>query len=155
MSSPLELELKRVFARTLVDSASESGYTSMRRFRTTMAEASDAPVVPGRDGGSPNLPDVQPILLAVAHATVSNRDLQSLLHELAGLLQRFGPFDRVAIVLHDAERDLMQLHTLAALDTPRVTHLELPSRNHLPASPGGRNNPLSFRASSARLDFGK
>src|SRR5881296_2051336 len=66
------------------------------------------------------------ILLDVSHATASHRDLQSLLDDLAGLLRRVARFDRLAIVLHDPERDLMRLHTIVSLEPTLTTDLELP-----------------------------
>src|SRR5438445_282029 len=68
----------------------------------------------------------QRILLDVAHATASHRDLQSLLDELAGLLRRVARFDRLAIVLHDPERDVMRLHTIVSIGPTYLTTLELP-----------------------------
>src|SRR5881296_3627149 len=70
--------------------------------------------------------DLHRILLDVSHATASHRDLQSLLDDLAGLLRRVARFDRLAIVLHDPERDLMRLHTIVSLEPTLTTDLELP-----------------------------
>jgi formate hydrogenlyase transcriptional activator len=77
--------------------------------------------------------DLPRMLLDVAHATASHRDLQSLLGDLAGVLRRVARFDRLAIVLHDPERDLMRLHTLVSLGPTFMTDLELP----VPESPAG------------------
>src|SRR3989441_6521530 len=77
--------------------------------------------------------NLQRMLLDVSHATASHRDLQSLLCDLAGLLRRVARFDRLAIVLHDPERDLMRLHTIVSLEPTFVTDLELP----VPESPAG------------------
>src|SRR5207245_308256 len=73
------------------------------------------------------------MLLDVSHATASHRDLQSLLGDLAGLLRRVARFDRLAIVLHDPERDVMRLHTIVSLEPTFITDLELP----VPESPAG------------------
>jgi len=73
------------------------------------------------------------MLVDVSHATASHRDLQSLLRDLAGLLRRVARFDRLAIVLHDADRDLMRLHTIVSLSPTFTTDLELP----VPESPAG------------------
>src|SRR2546422_3504026 len=73
------------------------------------------------------------MLLDVSHATASHRDLKSLLCDLAGLLRRVARFDRLAIVLHDAERDLMRLHTIVSLEPTFTTDIELP----VPESPAG------------------
>ena len=77
--------------------------------------------------------DLHRMLLDVLHATASHRDLQSLLCDLAGLLRRVARFDRLAIVLHDPERDLMRLHTIVSLEPTFTTDLELP----VPESPAG------------------
>src|SRR5262249_9911610 len=66
------------------------------------------------------------ILLGVSHPIASHRDLMSLLGDLAGLLRRVARFDRLAIVLHDAERDRMRLHTLVSSEPTFMTDLDLP-----------------------------
>ena len=73
------------------------------------------------------------MLLDVVHATASHRDLPSLLRDLAGVLRRVARFDRLAIVLHDPDRDLMRLHTLVSLEPTFTTDIELP----VPESPAG------------------
>jgi len=73
------------------------------------------------------------MLLDVSHATASHRDLKSLLGDLAGLLRRVARFDRLAIVLHEPERDVMRLHTIVSLEPTFTTDLELP----VPESPAG------------------
>src|SRR5213083_317182 len=73
------------------------------------------------------------MLLDVSHATASHRDLKSLLCDLAGLLRRVARFDRLAIVLHEPERDVMRLHTIVSLEPTFTTDLELP----VPESPAG------------------
>src|SRR5436309_3207329 len=94
----------------------------------------DAPVKAARDEhracAAGNL---HRMLLDVSHATASHRDLQSLLRDLAGLLRRVARFDRLAIVLHDPERDVMRLHTIVSLEPTFTTDLELP----VPESPAG------------------
>src|SRR5262245_34561006 len=73
------------------------------------------------------------ILLDVSHATASHRDLKGLLGALAGLLRQVGRFDRLAVVLHDPERDHMRLHTLVSPEPTFITDLDLP----VPESPAG------------------
>src|SRR5438874_56095 len=86
-----------------------------------------AVVSEARGGHRACAPDnLQRILLDVSHATASHRDLQSLLDELAGLLRRVARFDRLAIVLHDPERDVMRLHTIVSIGPTYLTTLELP-----------------------------
>ncbi len=53
--------------------------------------------------------DVHRTLLEVSRATASHRDLESLLRDLTGVLQRVAPFDVLRLVLHDPERDVMRL----------------------------------------------
>ncbi len=71
--------------------------------------------------------DVHRTLLEVSRATASHRDLESLLRDLTGVLQRVAPFDVLRLVLHDPERDVMRLHTLAAIRPVLTTILELPT----------------------------
>jgi len=77
--------------------------------------------------------NLQRILLDVSHATASHRDLKGLLGALAGLLRQVGRFDRLAVVLHDPERDHMRLHTLVSPEPTFMTDLDLP----VPESPAG------------------
>jgi formate hydrogenlyase transcriptional activator len=51
-------------------------------------------------------------LLAVAEAVVAHRDLQTLLHDLAGMLHQVVRFDYLLVVLHDAAHNAMRLHVL-------------------------------------------
>jgi formate hydrogenlyase transcriptional activator len=71
--------------------------------------------------------DVYRTLLEVSRATASHRDLESLLRDLTGVLRRVAPFDVLRLVLHDAERDVMRLHTLAAVRPVVTTALETPT----------------------------
>src|SRR5437773_11543555 len=57
------------------------------------------------------------MLLDVSHATATHRDLKSLLCDLAGLLRRVARFDRLAIVLHDPDRDVTRRPTIHSLGT--------------------------------------
>src|SRR5436190_1483026 len=77
--------------------------------------------------------DLHRVLLDVSHAVSSHRELKSLLGDLAGLLRRVAHFDRLAIVLHDAERDRMRLHTLVSSEPTFMTDMDLP----LEESPAG------------------
>src|SRR5690349_8454087 len=77
--------------------------------------------------------DLHRMLLEVSHATASHRDLKSLLCDLAGILRRVAHFDRLAIVLHDPEREVMRLHTIVSVGPTSASDLELP----VPASPAG------------------
>jgi hypothetical protein len=49
------------------------------------------------------------------------------------VLQRVARFDRLAVVLHDAARDVMQLHSIGALNPVVPTVIELPP----PETPSG------------------
>jgi formate hydrogenlyase transcriptional activator len=70
-------------------------------------------------------PDLRPVLLDVARATASQRGMEMLLRDLATLLGRVASFDRLGIVLHDAECDRMRLHTLTAAEPTTTTAIEL------------------------------
>src|SRR5262245_37194995 len=71
--------------------------------------------------------DLHRTLLEVSRAIASHRDLESLLRELAVVLQRVAHFDVLRLVLHDPARDVMRLHTLAALRPMPTTVLEVPT----------------------------
>src|SRR5262245_4956407 len=49
-------------------------------------------------------------LLAVAEAIVAHRDLQALLHDLAGRLHEVVRFDHIVLVRYDPENNLMHRH---------------------------------------------
>src|SRR2546429_74501 len=95
---------------------------------TPGGEAAEAPHPPAaRRGCARARADVHRTLLEVSRATASHRDLESLLRDLTGVLQRVAPFDVLRLVLHDPERDVMRLHTLAAIRPVTPTVLELPT----------------------------
>lgn len=54
------------------------------------------------------------VLLEVAEAIAVHRDLGDLFHDLAGRLHRVVQFDYLNLILHDAKRNVMRLHTLEA-----------------------------------------
>src|SRR5580704_13839059 len=54
------------------------------------------------------------VLLEVAEAIAAHRDLGDLFHDLAGRLHRVVQFDYLNLILHDAKRNVMRLHTLEA-----------------------------------------
>src|SRR5580700_4040588 len=59
-------------------------------------------------------PDSYQVLLEVAEAIAAHRDLGDLFHDLAGRLHRVVQFDYLNLILHDAKRNVMRLHTLEA-----------------------------------------
>src|SRR5438552_10279874 len=68
-------------------------------------------------------------LLEINNAIISNLTREALFHAIAGALRRVVPFDRTAIFLHDADRDILKLFILeSSLPTTYFTvGLELPS----------------------------
>jgi formate hydrogenlyase transcriptional activator len=54
------------------------------------------------------------VLLEVAEAIAVHRDLGDLFHDLAGRLHHVVQFDYLNLILHDAKRKVMRLHTLEA-----------------------------------------
>jgi len=67
------------------------------------------------DGQSPQTPAASyQVLLEVAEAIAVHRDLGDLFHDLAGRLHRVVQFDYLNLILHDAKRKVMRLHTLEA-----------------------------------------
>ena len=61
------------------------------------------------------------VLLEVAEAIAAHRDLGDLFHDLAGRLHRVVQFDYLNLILHDAKRKVMRLHTL---ETSRPTKIQ-------------------------------
>jgi formate hydrogenlyase transcriptional activator len=82
--------------------------------------------VPLRGAGTAAPADLNRTLLDVWRATASHRDLPSLLRDLLGVLRGVAHFDRLGLVLHDPVRNLMTLHTLAAVHPAVTTVIELP-----------------------------
>src|SRR5207249_10650039 len=65
-------------------------------------------------------------LLDVSRSTASHRDLPSLLRDLLGVLRGVARFDRLGLVLHDPVREVMSLHTIAAVHPALTTVIDLP-----------------------------
>jgi formate hydrogenlyase transcriptional activator len=66
------------------------------------------------DGQQPQPAASYQVLLEVAEAIAVHRDLGDLFHDLAGRLHRVVQFDYLNLILHDAKRKVMRLHTLEA-----------------------------------------
>jgi formate hydrogenlyase transcriptional activator len=66
------------------------------------------------DGQQPQPAASYQVLLEVAEAIAAHRDLGDLFHDLAGRLHRVVQFDYLNLILHDAKRKVMRLHTLEA-----------------------------------------
>src|SRR5499427_6367124 len=65
-------------------------------------------------------------LLAVSEAIASNRDLASLLQALAQQLNQVVQCDLIKVVLYDADRNVMRLHSLQSdISTFQPESLEL------------------------------
>jgi formate hydrogenlyase transcriptional activator len=77
------------------------------------------------DGRSVDAAQQDRTLLAVTEAIVAHRDLQALLHDLAGRLRDVVTFDHVVLVRHDADNRLMHRyvfdHTEALPAQPPVS----------------------------------
>ena len=74
------------------------------------------------------------LLLEVSESIASHPDLNELFHDLAQRLPRIVPFDYINLVLHDAARNVMRLHLLAApWSRPSKPEQEFP----VDESPGG------------------
>jgi formate hydrogenlyase transcriptional activator len=67
-------------------------------------------------------------LLEVTNAVISNLTRDALFHAVAGAIRRVVPFERIAIFLHDPERDVLRLSVLeSSLVSPYfVAGLEMP-----------------------------
>ncbi len=59
------------------------------------------------------------VLLAVNNAIIANLDKTSLLQAIAATLRKVLPFDRAALTLLDAERDVLQVHALATTSSAK------------------------------------
>jgi formate hydrogenlyase transcriptional activator len=66
-------------------------------------------------------PDSYQVLLEVAEAIASHRDLGDLFHDLAGRLHRVVRFEYLNLILHDPARKVMRLHIL---ETSRPTQIQ-------------------------------
>src|SRR5215470_17982281 len=65
-------------------------------------------------------------LLAVSEAIASHRDLASLLQTLAEQLNQVVQCDLISVVLYDADRNVMRLHSLqSSISADRPESLEL------------------------------
>lgn len=60
-------------------------------------------------------------LLQVAEVITAHHDLPSLFQDLAQCLSMVAPFDFVGLVLHDAAKQVMQVHVLETAEAQRVT----------------------------------
>lgn len=66
-------------------------------------------------------------LLEVSEMIAQQRDLKALFHELSERLHKILKFDFLALILHDASRNTMRLHTLETSEpTEEKTILEMP-----------------------------
>jgi formate hydrogenlyase transcriptional activator len=65
-------------------------------------------------------------LLEVSSTILQHRDLEPLFRSLAPQLRSVLPFDFMSLVLHDAAKDRMHLHVLAADARADVPRIELP-----------------------------
>lgn len=63
-------------------------------------------------------------LLELSKAIASHRDLSELFHDLACRLQKFFPFRDMAVMLHDAHRNVMRSYTLQGCDAAEWTSAE-------------------------------
>jgi formate hydrogenlyase transcriptional activator len=59
-------------------------------------------------------------LLEVAEAIAQHRDLRELFHDLAERLHRVVEFDYLNLILHDASRNVMRVHILAADEPGKI-----------------------------------
>jgi formate hydrogenlyase transcriptional activator len=73
-------------------------------------------------------------LLAVSQAIVSNRDLATLFHDLAGRLHQVVRFDYLACSLHDATSNTLPLHIL---ETTELIPVQAPRPSSLEDDPAG------------------
>ena len=81
----------------------------------------------------PMMADRGAALLQVAEVIAAHHDLPSLFQDLAQCLPVVAPFDFVGLVLHDATKQVMQVHVLETAEAQRVTRrldgLEIPMKD--------------------------
>lgn len=81
----------------------------------------------------PMVADQGAALLRVAEVIAAHHDLPSLFQDLAHCLPVVAPFDFVGLVLHDAAKQVMQVHVLETAEARRVTRrldgLEMPMKD--------------------------
>ncbi len=81
----------------------------------------------------PMVADHGAALLQVAEVIAAHHDLPSLFQDLAQCLPVVAPFDFVGLVLHDAAKQVMQVHVLETAEAQRVTRrldgLEIPMKD--------------------------
>jgi len=70
--------------------------------------AMDKPQSPAQDADAQRLRT----LLEINNAVISSLTREALFHAIAGALRRIMAFDRTAIFLHDAEKDVLRLFIL-------------------------------------------
>jgi formate hydrogenlyase transcriptional activator len=84
-------------------------------------------------------------LLAVTEAIVAHRDLNALIHDLAGRLREVVRFDALCLIRHDAENNLMHRHVF---DFTEPLPAEAPAAFTVEDDPGGQvlqtQQPLIF-----------
>ena len=68
----------------------------------------DKPQSPAQDADAQRLQT----LLEINNAVISSLTREALFHAIAGALRRIMPFDRTAIFLHDADKDVLRLFIL-------------------------------------------
>ena len=81
---------------------------------------------PTRYAGSRMNAEAWQSLLEVSSTILQHRDLDPLFRSLAPQLRSVLPFDFMSLVLHDAPKDRMRLHVLAANAPSDVPRVELP-----------------------------
>src|SRR5207249_9301765 len=62
--------------------------------------------------GTPGETDRHRTLLEINNALIANLTREALFHAIARALRRVVPFERTAIFLHDAEKDVLKLFIL-------------------------------------------
>jgi formate hydrogenlyase transcriptional activator len=95
----------------------------------SIMDLQDAPRVFG-----PGERDRLRLLLEVSESIALHPDLNELFHDLAQRLPRVVPFDYINVVLHDAARNVMRLHLLAA---PIESTIKPGAEFPVDGSPGG------------------
>jgi formate hydrogenlyase transcriptional activator len=93
-------------------------------------------------------------LIEVSEAIANHRDLRSLFRDLAKRLPALVPFELIALFLHDADKNVMTVHTLAGIDGDRIRPgLEVPVEASFSGVAFTTQKPVIIRSQAEALRF--
>jgi formate hydrogenlyase transcriptional activator len=94
------------------------------------------------------------LLVEVSEAIATNRDLTSLVRDLARRLPDIVPFELIALFLHDPAKDVMRVHMLGGADGDRIPPgLEVPVHESFSGLAYTTQRPVSVRSREEAARF--